>query len=142
MQAQDIESYLAELGQELQNLGVQRRIRVLLVGGAFMLTQIHNRTSTNDVDVLLKDIEHSTNSPLYHTFKAAVRAVARKHTLPNTWLNDLIGDFLQDTGTAPEGTLWRTYSRVSAILTKGACYMRIASRHRAQNIPFSHVIDV
>ena len=23
-------------------------------------------------------------------------------------LNDLIGDFLRDTGTAPEGTLWRT----------------------------------
>src|SRR5258708_11225069 len=110
MHVHEIERYLAELGQELQNLGVQHRIRILLVGGAFMLTQIHNRTSTNDVDVLLKDVEYSANSPLYQTFKAAVRAVARKNTLPSTWLNDLIGDFLRDTGTAPGGKLWRTYA--------------------------------
>jgi hypothetical protein len=108
MQGQDIERALAALGQELQNLGVQKPIRLLLVGGAFMLTQIGNRPSTNDVDVLLKDVELSTTSPLSQTFHAAVRAVARKHRLPNTWLNDLIGDFLRDTGTAPEGTLWRT----------------------------------
>jgi hypothetical protein len=106
MQAQEIEGYLAELGQELQNRGVQHPIRVLLVGGAFMLTQIHNRPSTNDVDVLHKDVESSANSPLSQTFKTAVRAVARKNKLPGTWLNDLIGD----TGTAPEGTLWRTYA--------------------------------
>jgi hypothetical protein len=110
MHAQEIEHYLAGLGQELQDMGVQHPMRVLLVGGAFMLTQIHNRPSTNDVDVLLKDVEYSANSPLYQTFKAAVREVARKHTLPTTWLNDLIGDFLRDTGTAPEGTLWRTFA--------------------------------
>jgi hypothetical protein len=58
MHAHEIERYLAELGQELQNLGVQHRIRILLVGGAFMLTQIHNRTSTNDVDVLVNVPPH------------------------------------------------------------------------------------
>ena len=41
MHAHEIERNLAELGQELQNLGVKHRIRILLVGGAFMLTQIH-----------------------------------------------------------------------------------------------------
>ncbi len=110
MQAHEIERYLAELGQELQHQGVQHPIRVLLVGGAFMLTQIHNRPSTNDIDVLHKDVENSVNSPLSQSFKAAVRAVAQKNKLPGTWLNDLIGDFLHDTGTAPEGTLWRTYA--------------------------------
>ena len=108
MHAQEIENYLAELGQELQNLGLQHPIRILLVGGAFMLTQIQNRASTNDVDVLLKDGEDSTTSPRYQTFRAAVRAVARKRTLPSNWLNDMMGDFLRDTGTAPDGTLWRT----------------------------------
>src|SRR6266851_102260 len=82
MQAQDIEHYLADLGQELQQRGVQHPVRLLLIGGAFMLTQIHNRPSTNDIDVLLKGIEPSPTSPLYQTFKAAVRAVARKHTPP------------------------------------------------------------
>ena len=108
MQAQDIERALAALGQELQNLGVQKPIRLLLVGGAYMLTQIGNRASTNDVDVLLKDVVHSNNSPLFQTLHAAIREVARKQRLPVTWLNDLIGDFLRDTGTAPEGALWRT----------------------------------
>jgi hypothetical protein len=110
MQAQDIEHYLADLGQELQQMGMQHPIRLLLIGGAFMLTQIHNRPSTNDIDVLLKEIEPSPTSPLYQTFKAAARAVARTHALPGNWLNDLIGDFLRGTGTAPEGTLWRTFA--------------------------------
>ena len=103
MEAQDIVAYFAELGQELQNLGVQHPIRILLIGGAYMLTQVHNRPTTNDVDVLLKDIDDTTTSPLYRTFKAAVRAVA------SSWMNDLVGDFLRNTGTVPQGTLWRRY---------------------------------
>ena len=55
MHKKDIETYLAELGQELHDLGVQRHVRILLVGGAFMLTQVKNRQTTDDVDVLLKD---------------------------------------------------------------------------------------
>lgn len=116
MHAQEIEYYLAELGQALQRLGVQHPIQILLVGGAFMLTQIHNRTSTNDVDVLFKDEEDSITSPRYQTFKAAVRAVARKNKLPGNWLNDIMGDFLRDTGTAPGGTLWRTYSMLEVYI--------------------------
>jgi hypothetical protein len=116
MNAQEIENLLAELGQELQNLGLQHPIRILLVGGAFMLTQIQNRASTNDVDVLLKDGEDSTTSPRYRTFRAAVRAVARKRTLPSNWLNDIMGDFLRDTGTAPDGTLWRTYTMLEVYI--------------------------
>jgi hypothetical protein len=116
MHAQDIENYLAELGQELLNLGLQHPIRILLVGGAFMLTQIQNRASTNDVDVLLKDGEDSTTSPRYQTFRAAVRAVARKRTLPSNWLNDIMGDFLRDTGTAPDGTLWRMYTMLEVYI--------------------------
>jgi hypothetical protein len=89
-------------------------MRILLVGGAFMLTQIHNRASTNDV--LLKGEDHSPNSPHYMNFRAAIRAVARKNTLPGNWLNDIMGDFLRDTGTAPDGTLWRTYSMLEVYI--------------------------
>lgn len=32
--------------------------------------------------------------------------MAQKHSIPGNWFNDVIGDFLQDTGTAPEGILW------------------------------------
>lgn len=54
MQAQDIEMYLADLGQELQDLGVEDPVRILMIGGAFMLTQLDNRSTTDDVDVLFR----------------------------------------------------------------------------------------
>lgn len=109
MQAQDIELYLADLGQELYNMGVSSPVRILMVGGAFMLTQMHSMRMTKDVDVLLKDIDDPTTSPLYKVFKTAVRVVASRRQVPTTWINDLIGDFLRDLGTAPNGVLWRTY---------------------------------
>ncbi len=110
MQAHDIEVYLADLGQELQQAGLQRPVRLLLIGGAFMLTQLHSRRATNDVDVLLKDVDDPTTSPLYLTFKAAVRAVASRNRLPMTWMNDVIGDFLRNATRVPQGMLWRTYA--------------------------------
>lgn len=111
MQKQDIEMYLANLGQELQDLGVTQPVRVLLVGGAFMLTQVRNsRANTNDVDVLLKDIDDTGASPVYRMFKVAARAVASKYQLPITWINDVIGDFIRDASMVPQGTLWRRYA--------------------------------
>ncbi len=56
MNAQDIEDYLAELGQELARLGIQAPFRILMVGGAYMLTQVGNRKTTRDIDVLLEDM--------------------------------------------------------------------------------------
>jgi hypothetical protein len=110
MQARDIETYLADLGQELYQMGLQQPVRLLLIGGAFMLTQLHSRRTTNDVDVLLKDVDDSTTSPLYPMFKAAVRTVGSRNRLPMTWMNDLIGDFLRGATRVPQGTLWRTYA--------------------------------
>lgn len=109
MQAQEIENHLAELGQELQAQGVQQPVRILLIGGAFMLTQIHNRATTNDIDILLKDVDDSTTSPLYRTFKSAVRNIASRSNIPVSWLNDVIGDFIRDIGNVPEGTLWKKF---------------------------------
>ena len=87
VQAREIETYLADLGQQLQQMGVPQPVRLLLIGGAFMLTQLHSRRATNDVDVLLVDIDDPANSPLYQTFKAAVRAVASRNRLPVNWLD-------------------------------------------------------
>jgi hypothetical protein len=46
MQAQDIEVYLADLGQELARMQLQQPVRILLIGGAFMLTQLGSRRTT------------------------------------------------------------------------------------------------
>lgn len=109
MQELEIETYLANLGQELQTMGVTQPIRILMVGGAYMLTQIHNRVATQDVDVLLKDIDDPTTSPLYPMLLAAVRAVANQHQIPATWFNDVVGDALRNNGPVPEGSVWRIY---------------------------------
>jgi hypothetical protein len=109
MQRQEMEQYLAELGQALEQQGVQEPVRILLIGGAFMLTQMSSNRVTNDIDVLLSDIDDPTTSPLYQTFKMAARIVARQNNIPLTWINDVIGDFLRDVSKIPQGTLWRTY---------------------------------
>ncbi len=116
MQAEEIEAHLAELGQELQEMGLQRPIRILLVGGAFMLTQIRNREATDDIDIVFKDVKDTTTPWLYQTFKAAIRSVARKDDLSEIWLNDVIGDFLKDLGKVPEGKLWRRFGKLEIYL--------------------------
>ena len=116
MQAQEIELYLADLGQELQHVGIQQPIRILIVGGAFMLTQVGNRSTTNDVDVLLQDVDDTTISPLSLVFRTAARAVASRNRIPITWINDVIGDFLRDTSLVPQGTLWRSYAMLSVYI--------------------------
>ena len=116
MQARDIEACLADLGRELQDLGVEHPVRILMIGGAFMLTQVRNRSTTNDVDVLLKDVDDPTSSPLYQTFKTAVQAVANRNQISITWVNDMIADFLRNVGTVPEGVLWRTYAMLEVYI--------------------------
>lgn len=116
MQTEDIEAYLAELGQELQDLGIESPVRVLLIDGAFMLLQVHNRLTTNDVDILFKDIADPATSPMYLLFKAAVQEVGRRHKIPATWLNDVMGEFLHTMGTVPTGRFWRRYTMLGATL--------------------------
>ncbi len=37
MEAEDIERYLAELGAELKSRGLKKAVRILLIGGAYMI---------------------------------------------------------------------------------------------------------
>lgn len=109
MQAEEIDTYLAQLGQELQTRGIQEPVRILLIGGAFMLFQMRNRHTTDDVDVFFKDIEDTSVSPLYQQCKTAVRAIATRNKLKGNWFNDMMADALRETERVPEGMLWRTY---------------------------------
>jgi hypothetical protein len=64
MDAPEIEARLADFGRESQAAGIVQPIRSLVVGGAYMLTQLHKRSSTRDVDGVLKDIDDPSTSPL------------------------------------------------------------------------------
>lgn len=111
LSSQDVEYYLSELGAELQQRGTGV-IRVLMVGGAYMLTQTPNRAATKDVDVLLLDIDDPALSPDYPQLQSAVRAVASVHQLPTSWFNDVVGDALRMNGPIPSGTLWKSYDKL------------------------------
>jgi len=46
METEEIESYPSELGAELQARGVKKPVRLLLIGGAYMLLLAHAPRST------------------------------------------------------------------------------------------------
>jgi hypothetical protein len=76
MDAKDIQRYLSLVGKELQAMGVREPIRLLLIGGGYMLTQVRNRTVTGDVDAGWVYPEVYADSEVYRLFRAAVELVA------------------------------------------------------------------
>ncbi len=112
MQKEDIEHNLSLLGEQLEELGLKRPIRLLMIGGGFMLTQIGNRLTTDDVDVKVQNITDPLNSDDYRIFKNAVRFVAYDLGIAEDWLSDNIGDFLTMAGSVPRGKLWRKFNQL------------------------------
>lgn len=119
MNAQDIENYLSELGSELVNLGIDQAVQVLLLGGAFMLTQTALRRSTEDVDVFPLNQEGENVANVAVALWNASRLVAEKHKLPYSWFNTIIADFVRTAGPVPIQTLWHTYGPLEVYLPPG-----------------------
>src|SRR5690242_15801161 len=119
MNAKDIETCLSLLGNELAHMGIVRPVRVLLLGGAFMLTQVKVRRTTDDIDVLPLDADaqdEATGLPLAVALWQATHTVAKQYQLPTSWFNTLIQDFIRAAGEVPDGTLWRTYGPLEVYL--------------------------
>ena len=103
MEEHNIVKMLSLLGEELQEMEVTKPIQVVLVGGAYMVTQIHNRSVTRDVDVIVQ-LEKDTVE--YRKFKAAVRFIAQDLRASPAWLSDNMAEFFQSLGKAPNSKLW------------------------------------
>lgn len=119
MESQDIERYFQDLGDELETRGFQEPVRIMIVGGVYMLLMVKNRKSTEDVDVVLMDMEDTssaTKTPQTRAFQTAVRAVASKHRLKRTWMNDDVAYFIRDMAPEPEAKLWRKYKKLHVYL--------------------------
>lgn len=117
LQAQEIEGLLQDLGNELLIKGCAS-VRVLIVGGAYMLLTIGNRTSTQDIDVFpLNFIDSSHPDKTTRTILSAINAVAKKHGLKRDWLNDAAFGIIG--GIQPpfeQLTLWRVYGALEIYL--------------------------
>ncbi len=117
MEDQQVELYLQELGDQLEQRGFEEPVRIMIVGGVYMLLMVKNRKSTEDVDVMLMDMEDTTNqTPQTKAFQTAVRAVAQKHKLKRKWMNDDVAYFIRDMAPEPEAQLWQKYKKLHVYL--------------------------
>jgi len=108
MQAQEIEYYLAELGTALQDQGIVKPVRLLLIGGAYMMLLANAPRTTDDVDIFwIEEGEDLQKARL--ALRDAVQTIASKYALPPNWFNYLTQLLIYDKITMPRGKLWRRY---------------------------------
>ena len=108
MQARDIERHLTQLGQELTARGIQKPIRVLMIGGAYMLLLAKMQRSTDDVDILWLDEDDAFQRGI-DELREGVQAVAEKQQLEPDWFNYMTHLLMYDVVTIPRGTLWKRF---------------------------------
>lgn len=108
MKSQEIEQYLTELGTELQNRGITKPVRVLMIGEAFMMLLAHAPRTTDDIDIFwLEDTDEFQKVRL--ALRDGVQTIANKYTLPPNWFNYLTQMLIYDKITLPKGKLWKKY---------------------------------
>ena len=107
MEARDIERYLADLGAALKNRGVKKPLRMMLIGGAYMLVLENAPRSTEDIDIFW--LEADAFERMREVVSACMLEVARKHMLPPNWFNFLTQVILMQDIYIPDGTLWKRF---------------------------------
>lgn len=107
MEAGDIERYLAELGAELKKRGLKKPVRILLIGGAYMLLLANAPRSTKDRDIFWLDEDGLQRA--YALLRQSVQVITQKHDLDADWLNYLAQMLLYDEVIVPDGKLWKRF---------------------------------
>jgi hypothetical protein len=110
MDSTQIEHALGFLGQKLVEM--QTNVAIILLGGAFMVTQIGNRKSTQDIDVVIATNDRHT----YQTIKQAIQLVANEKHLPSTWMNDDVTIIVDQIGKPKTPRLWKIFSNLSVYI--------------------------
>jgi hypothetical protein len=109
MDSRQIERYLGFLGQKLGEM--QIKATIILLGGALMVTQIGNRKSTQDIDVVV-----ATNDPrTYQSIQQAIQLVATENKLPSSWMND-VTIIVDQIGKPRTPRLWKTFSNLAVYI--------------------------
>jgi hypothetical protein len=116
MDAEDIRVYLTLVGKELKGMRLQEPIKLLMIGGGFMLTQVKNRAATGDIDTVWVYPEFHAGSEVYWLFEAAVQAVGDREMLGPSWLNVTGSDFVREAGPLPKMKLWKKFDMVHVYL--------------------------
>ena len=99
MNKEDIETYLRMVGLELQKQGMASE--VLLLGGAVMLIEVGNRSTTDDVDTYYL--------PDFVAVTKAAAVVAQREGLEDGWLNSAAAGFTYFFTREPDRKLWKEF---------------------------------
>jgi hypothetical protein len=110
LQSAEINRLLQDLGEELVESGCAS-VRVMVVGGAYMLLNIGNRATTQDIDVFPLNFASSAHPDTNtKTILKAIGAVAKRNSLKRDWFNDAAFGIVGELQPPQDQlTLWRTY---------------------------------
>jgi hypothetical protein len=107
MNSAQIEQYLGFLGKKLAEMQVKTSL--ILLGGAFMVTQFGNRKATQDIDVVIATSDRRT----YQAVQQAVGLVAKEKKLPPAWLNDDVTIVVDQIGKPQAPKYWKTFDALT-----------------------------
>jgi hypothetical protein len=91
---------------------MQIKASIVLVGGALMVTQIGNRKSTQDIDVIIATNDRAT----YQAVQRAITLVAKEEQLPPTWLNDDVTIVVDQLGKPKAPKHWKTFANLTVYI--------------------------
>ena len=107
MNSSQIERYLGFLGQKLDEM--HTKATLILLGGALMVTQIGNRKSTQDIDVVIATNDRHT----YQSVQQAIALVAQEKKLASSWLNDDVTIVVDQIGKPKAPKHWKTFASLA-----------------------------
>lgn len=112
MEAREIEKYLQELGAELKRRDIKKPIRILLIGGAYMILLANAPRTTDDIDFfwLEEDVFQQTFSQeTFDAFNDCLQIIAEKYMLDPGWFNYFAQMLMFDEVLVPDGKLWKRF---------------------------------
>ena len=109
MEGAEVETYFAALDEALADQPMKKPVRLVVVGGIYMVCFVKNRASTKDVDIVPLDFPDTMN-PNQETkaFRAAVNVVAKKYGIKRDWMNDVVASFTPELDPSSV-ILWHEY---------------------------------
>lgn len=121
MRAEEIEIYLAELGSELQTRGVTKPLRVLLIGGAYMLLVAHSPRPTDDVDFFWVEesvFQETLSQKTFTALNDSIQVIAGRYALDPGWFNYFAQMLMFDEVRVPKGRLWKRFGPLHIYISK------------------------
>lgn len=109
------------LNEELERRQFPGQVEMMIIGGVYMISQLGNRATTQDVDASITGID-MCYEPLSHEAKllrTAIKAVGKRLAIPSAWLNDdaseIVKGHLSDQ-QAFQPRLWKQYSKLALLI--------------------------